>query len=200
MSPIPATLVLENERVMLRLLKEEDVDHLLPFALHEPDLWHYALFSAAGRRGMEGYIEMAVKDFDSETAFPFIVFDKEAGQYAGCTRFYDIQPHHKTLQIGYTWYGKKFQGTGLNKNCKYLLLQYAFETLQMERVEFRADAKNERSIAAMRAIGCTAEGILRSHLFTHDNKRRNSIILSILKQEWFGGTGQRLLTQTKNLL
>ena len=59
------------------------------------------------------------------------------------------------MQLGYTWYGKEFQGTGLNKHCKYLLLEFAFEKMQVERVEFRADANNEKSIAAMKSIGCT---------------------------------------------
>ena len=88
--------------------------------------------------------------------------------------------------MGYTWYGKDFRGTGLNKHCKFLLLQFAFETLGMERVEFRADNNNQRSIAAMKSIGCTVEGVLRNHMPTFGSEaRRDSIILSILYHEWF---------------
>ena len=95
--------------------------------------------------------------------------------------------------MGYTWYGKDFQRTGLNRHCKFLLLSFAFEDLRMERVEFRADNDNERSVAAMKAIGCKVEGVLRSHMPTKDPEvRRDSIILSILKDEWFGGVKERL--------
>ncbi len=83
-----------------------------------------------------------------------------------------------------TVFGSKFQGTGLNKHCKFLLLAFAFEKMGMERVEFRADNDNERSIAAMKSIGCKAEGILRSNGLRPDGTRRDSIVLSILKGEW----------------
>ena len=112
---------------------------------------------------------------------------------AGSTRFYDINFPFKTLQLGYTWYGKQFHGTGLNKHCKYLLLSYAFEELGMERVEFRADNNNERSIAAMKSIGCKVDGILRSNMPTFGSDvRRDSIVLSILKNEWFGEVKEKL--------
>ena len=78
-------------------------------------------------------------------------------------QFYEIDEQHNTLSIGYTWYGKEFQRTGLNRNCKKLLLTYAFETLKVDRVEFRADSKNTKSIKAMKEIGCVEEGILRSN-------------------------------------
>jgi RimJ/RimL family protein N-acetyltransferase len=87
--------------------------------------------------------------------------------------------------LGFTWYGKEFQGTDLNKNCKFLLLEFAFETVNMQRVEFRADNENKRSIAAMKSIGCVEEGILRSNSPKTDGGRRDSIVLSILKDEWF---------------
>ena len=116
----------------------------------------------------------------------FHCFDKRKNEYAGSTRFYDINPDYKTLQLGYTWYGKKFRETGLNKHCKFLLLSFAFEKSGMERVEFRADNSNERSIAAMKSIGCKVEGILRSQMPTQtEGVRRDSIVLSILKNEWF---------------
>jgi len=98
-----------------------------------------------------------------------------------------MQLDKQTIQLGYTWYGKQFQGTGLNKHCKFLLLQFAFEKMGMERVEFRADNNNKKSIAAMKSIGCQIEGVLRSHLPTLDGTRRDSIVLSILKDEWMNG-------------
>jgi RimJ/RimL family protein N-acetyltransferase len=176
---------LENEIVLLRPLLKDDLPYLLPFALNEPDLWKYSLQNASGIEGMKAYLNLAIESRTSQTAYPFIVFDKRVQQYAGSTRFYDIQSQHETLQLGYTWYGKDFQGTGINRNCKFLLLQFAFEVLNIKRVEFRADQENSRSIAAMKKIGCIEEGILRSHYIKPDGTRRNSIVLSIIADDWF---------------
>lgn len=183
---INPNLILEDEFVLLRPLQETDVAHLLPFSINEPELWKFSLVRANGKENLENYIQIAMKSRENGAEFPFIVYDKRTGNYAGSTRFYDINYGFKTIQLGYTWYGKDFQGTGLNKHCKYLLLTYAFEILGMERVEFRADNDNERSKAAMLSIGCTVDGILRSNMPTFESEaRRDSIVLSILRKEWF---------------
>ena len=184
---------LENDAVLLRPIHVNDFDNLVSFARNEPDIWKFSLVAVQGEEGLKNYIEKAVEQRSTGTEYPFIVFDKYTQQYAGSTRFYDIQPANKTLQLGYTWYGKAFQGTGLNKNCKLLLLQFAFETLEMERVEFRADNNNERSKAAMKSIGCVEEGILRSHAPYNNGTRRDNIILSILKAEWENGVKEKLI-------
>lgn len=177
--------ILEDDTVLLRPLQLSDVENLLEISENEPETWEYSLVRADGKSNLENYIQLALEAKAKQTEFPFVVFDKKSGKYAGSTRFYDINFNFKTIQLGYTWYGKDFRGTGLNKHCKYLLLQFAFETLGMERVEFRADNNNQRSIAAMKSIGCTVEGILRSHMPTNQSSvRRDSIILSILKSEW----------------
>ncbi len=188
--------VLEDDFVILRLLKEADHDNLLPFSLNEPDTWQYSLVSAAGEEGLKYYMKIALQAWKEGKEYPFIVFDKRTNEYAGSTRFYDINEEFKTLQIGYTWYGKRFRSTGLNKHCKFLLLSFAFEQLGMERVEFRADNNNERSIAAMRSIGCKVDGVLRSNMPTKDSEtRRDSIVLSILKYEWYHGIKEKLMAQ-----
>ncbi len=175
---------LEDGCVLLRPLTIGDCKNLLVFSLHEPELWKYSLTTACGEENLERYIQIALDAKKGLKEYPFIVFDKRTNRYAGCTRFYDIQLVQKTLQLGYTWYGKDFWGTGLNKRCKYLLLQFAFENIGMERVEFRADINNARSIAAMKSIGCIAEGVLRANTIKRDGNRRDSIVLSILKDEW----------------
>lgn len=184
--------ILEDDSVLLRPLKETDIEFLLPFALNEPDTWIYSHKSAKGEEGMRNYIDTAMVNRTEGKEYAFIAFDKRTNEYAGSTRFYDIQPANSMLQLGYTWYGKKFRGTGLNKHCKFLLLQFAFESLLMERVEFRADARNERSIAAMKSIGCKVEGVLRSNMWLEDGSRRDSIVLSILKDEWANGVKENL--------
>ncbi len=176
--------VLENDSVRLRPLTVEDLEILSVFAIEEPMLWKYSLISADGIDNMKRYLEYSLEDRRQERSYPFIVFDKRTQEYAGSTRFYDYQKNHNTTQLGFTWYGKRFWGTGLNKNCKYLMLSFAFEELNLHRVEFRADAKNARSIAAMKGIGCQVEGILRSNCASRLG-RRDSIVLSILRDEWF---------------
>jgi len=187
--------ILDNGFVQLRPLHADDFGHLLPYSLQEPELWKYSLTPAHGEDNLRNYIAKAMEGRVEETAYPFIVYDKRFNTYAGSTRFYDFQQKHQTVSLGYTWYGQDFQGTGLNKNCKFLLLQFAFEHMKVQRVEFRADNKNKRSIAAMKSIGCTEEGILRSNCAA-PNGRRDSIILSILRYEWFSRVKRELL---KNL-
>ncbi len=189
-------IILENERVLLRPLIDSDIEHLLPFALNEADLWKYSLVSPAGEEGMKNYISSTLQNKTAGIEYPFIVFDKQTNRYAGSTRFYDIQQNNLCTQLGYTWYGKAFQRTGLNRHCKLLLLSFAFEQWNLERVEFRADANNQPSVNAMKAIGCVVEGILRSNMSIETGGRRNSIVLSILKDEWFGGVKEKLLKKT----
>jgi RimJ/RimL family protein N-acetyltransferase len=176
--------ILENDRVLLRPLRLSDFGNLINFSIEQPELWKFSLMTPAGADNLKKYLQEAEINRKQQKEYIFIVFDKKTNAYAGSTRFYDIQRDYQTVQLGYTWYGKEFQGTGLNKNCKFLLLQFAFQTWKVERVEFRADNENVRSIAAMKSIGCTVEGILRSNMPKRDGGRRDSIVLSILKHEW----------------
>ena len=189
--------ILEDDRVLLRAIREDDFEHLLPFSLHQPDIWYYGLVTAAGEENLRKYINEGVKNTKDKKEYAFIVFDKKANRYAGSTRFYDIQQPYATVQLGYTWYGEEFQRTGLNRHCKLLLLTYVFEEWGIERLEFRADATNKKSIDAMKAIGCVEEGILRSQVPLARGGRRDSAILSILKDEWFGHVKELLKSKTK---
>ncbi|MDB5191033.1 MAG: family N-acetyltransferase, partial [Segetibacter sp.] len=188
-----------DERVLLRPLSTEDEQHLLPFSLEEPDLWKYSLVSGAAPN-LKYYLQIALDARAKGTEYPFIVFDKKQNAYAGSTRFYDINEAFKTLQLGYTWYGKAFQGTGMNQHCKYLLLQFVFENLGYQRLELRADNDNVRSIAAMKSIGCRVDGILRSNMPKPEGVagRRDSIVLSVLKDDWFGEVKERLQVKMQN--
>lgn len=184
---------MENDCILLRPLQAEDCGNLLEFAINEPDLWKFSWLQPVGKDNLERYINVALEARSAGKEYPFIVFDKRTREYAGSTRFYDIQLSYLAVQLGYTWYGSRFQGTGLNRNCKFLLLQFAFEQIGMERVEFRADNNNSRSIAAMKSIGCIEEGVLRSQMPKANGGRRDSIVLSILKTEWESTVRQKLL-------
>jgi RimJ/RimL family protein N-acetyltransferase len=176
--------ILEDDRVLLRPILMNDLDSLATYVYNEPEIWQFSLVAIKDPKDLQGYIEAAIQSRRDQAAYPFIVFDKLTQTYVGSTRFYDMQLNFQTTQLGYTWYSKKVWGTGLNVHCKYLLLQFAFEQLNLQRVEFRADHNNKRSIAAMQKIGCTVEGILRNHLPKPDGTRRDSIVLSITKQDW----------------
>ncbi|MEB8346775.1 GNAT family protein [Flavobacteriaceae bacterium KMM 6898] len=117
--------------------------------------------------------------------YPFVIKDLRLNEYAGVTRIYDLNNELKILKIGHTWIGERFQGTGLNKNCKYLLFEFLFDELKIERIGFGASSENIKSINAMKGIGCKQEGILRSFMPGINGKDRVDIVLmSILKNEW----------------
>jgi len=176
-------IILEDERVRLEPLSEQHLPQLLAYVAKQPELWKYAVWPPDTPEAMTHYLQHALTKKSEGDSYPFAVWDKQTNTFAGTTRFYDINCEQQRLQLGYTWYGKQFHGTGLNTHCKHLLLQHVFETLQAERLEFRADAKNKRSIAAMRGIGAKIEGILRAHVACYYG-RRDVIVLSILLQEW----------------
>jgi RimJ/RimL family protein N-acetyltransferase len=175
--------VLENERVLLRPLQQEDAMLLWPVA-NDPDLWKLTSVVIAGMGDMSRYVANALKEREAGISIPFLVFDKRAQQVAGSTRFCSLAPAHKRTEVGSTWLGKQFQGSGLNKNMKLLMLQYAFEVMGMNRVELKTDERNLRSQQAMLGIGAKKEGILRNHMIHEDGWVRNSVYFGIIRQEW----------------
>jgi RimJ/RimL family protein N-acetyltransferase len=189
--------ILEDERVLLRPVKEDDWSNFANLPESSPEIWQYSLMAIQKTEDLKAYFQEAMIHRKNGKSYAFIVFDKLTQSFVGCTRFYDIQVQYLSTQLGYTWYDKKSWGSGLNAHCKYLLLQLAFEKLGFERVEFRADNDNKRSIAAMQKIGCTIEGILRNHLPKPNGERRDSIVLSILKKEWQEKIKEDLLLQLK---
>lgn len=176
--------ILENDFVLLRTLEVTDKEMLIEFGINEPEIWRFNINGGNGKENFERYFDTAIKQFSDKNQYPFIVFDKRNNKYAGMTRFYEISNEFKRLDIGFTWYGKSFQGTGLNKNCKYLLLEFAFDKLEMIRVGLAANSKNEKSINAMKSIGCKVEGVLRQYSRDGDGNIIDTIKLSIIKNEW----------------
>jgi RimJ/RimL family protein N-acetyltransferase len=174
--------ILEDDVALLRPLAIADFEHLM-YAAHQQEIWTFSTQKANTEESMKTYLGLALQGRREEKEYPFVMIDKRTNTHAGCTRFYDLKLHQHNLSLGYTWYGLQHQGTGLNKHCKYLLFDFAFNN-GFERVEFAADATNLRSIAAMKSIGCTEEGILRSHIIRLDGTRRDTIVLSMLKPEW----------------
>lgn len=133
---------------------------------------------------LERYVKIALAQKQKETSIPLIIFDKKNETYAGSTRYMNINQKNKVLEIGATWLGRAFQGTGLNTQMKILMLNHAFNEMRFEKVEFRIDERNIQSRKAVEKLGCTLEGILRENVFLLDGFKRNTCCYGILKEEW----------------
>jgi RimJ/RimL family protein N-acetyltransferase len=184
--------VLENDKITLRPMLASDYDLLLEYSVNEPDIWKYNGNEPNSPENLKKYIEKALYNRKIEMDYPFTVIHKQENKVIGSTRLYSINRINKTTELGFTWYGKKYHGTYVNKNCKYLLLQFAFEQLHMERVGFRANSLNIPSISAMKSIGCVEEGVLRNFSIDVNGNNINATVLSILKNEWFEKVKQNL--------
>lgn len=174
---------LENERVKLTLLDLSNYDVLTEIA-KEKDLIYYSPNAISTPETLKDYVQTAVDGYYHKTSIPFLIFDKTKNAYAGSTRFGLINHQNKVLHIGWTWIGKAFQGTGLNKYIKFLMLQYAFEKLNFEKVEFRIDERNIKSRKAVEKLGASLEGILRKDTLMLDGFKRSTCCYGILKEEW----------------
>ncbi len=120
------------------------------------------------------------------TDLPFAVIHLASGEAVGCTRYLNIDPEERSLEIGGTWYGLDYQGTLVNTECKYLLMQHAFESLGCIRVWYKTDSRNLRSQRAIEKLGAVKEGVLRNHMILPDGYIRDSVVYSILPNEWPG--------------
>jgi len=149
--------------------------------------WDFMLY---GRMETEADMANWVRDILSRaekgTDLPFVAIHLASEHVAGATRYLNIMPKDRGLEIGGTWYGLEFQRTQVNTECKYLLLRHAFETLGCIRVQLKTDLRNERSQKAIERIGAVKEGVLRNHMILPDGRYRHSVFYSILDTEWEG--------------
>jgi N-acetyltransferase len=176
-------IILENQRCLLRPVQPGDSELLWPVA-NDPELWKIALSKISDKTSFEGYIKTALQERADKISFPFLIFDKQVNKAAGSTRFSNFSLVHERVEIGWTWLGTEFQKTGLNRACKRLLLEFAFETMKANRVELKTDLLNLNSQAAMEKIGAVKEAVLRKHLITETGRHRDSVYYSILQSEW----------------
>jgi RimJ/RimL family protein N-acetyltransferase len=172
-------LILESEKLMLRPMGKGDFTDLLALA-SLPDMWRFFTHDLSTEEGFSNWAEPA---FD-KSRLQFVVIDKLSGSIAGSTAFGNYSSRDKRIEIGWTWLGKEFQGTGINHEMKKLMLSYCFELLDLERVEFKTDVLNIQARKALRNINAIEEGVLRSHTLMTKNRRRDTIYFSILKNEW----------------
>lgn len=174
---------LEGEKIKLIPLEKSHKAELLK-AASDGKLWELWFTSVPSSENIGNYIEHALKQKEKGIEFPFVVIDKKNRELIGSTRYYNIQPEHRRLEIGYTWYAKKNQRTGINTESKLLLLKYAFECLNCIAVQFMTNWYNMRSRAAIERLGAKQDGVLRNHRLNTDGTYRDSVVYSITNQEW----------------
>jgi len=147
--------------------------------------WDFMLYGNMDtEEDMANWVRDILARAEKGTDLPFAAIHLESGRVAGATRYLNIMPADRGLEIGGTWYGTDFQRTAVNTECKYLLLQHAFETLKCIRVQLKTDLRNERSQRAIERIGAVKEGVLRNHMILPDGRIRHSVFYSILDSEW----------------
>ena len=176
-------MTLTGRFVRLEPLSLAHLDDLCAAGL-DPDLWRWIPSSVSTREDMRGYIETALREREAGVSLPFAVIHGERARAIGSTRYGNINLAKRRLEIGWTWYGREFQRSPVNTECKLLLLAHAFETLGLVRVEFKTDALNEKSRNALLRIGAMQEGVFRKHVICQSGRIRDTVYFSILDSEW----------------
>lgn len=174
---------LELNGVKLLPLEKEHKKELLQ-AASDGELWNLWVTSVPSKTSIDNYIATALSNEEEKTALPFIIKDLKTNTIIGSTRFCNIDAINRRLEIGYTWYAKTYQRTGVNTICKLLLLQHAFEELGAVAVEFRTHWFNYASRNAIARIGAKQDGVLRNHRISSDGTLRDTVIFSIIESEW----------------
>ncbi len=176
-------IILENNFVSIRPLNEGDFEGFSYIAFDER-IWKFTTSRISNEDELQKYIFDALNEKETELRYPFTVIDKSSNRIAGSTSYLNYSTKDQRIEIGHSWLGKEFQGKGINRETKFLLIDYAFTQLKIKRVEFKTDVLNIQARKALLKIGATEEGILRSHTLMHDGRRRDTIFYSILYDEW----------------
>jgi RimJ/RimL family protein N-acetyltransferase len=177
-------VTLQGKYVRLEPMTEEHVPGLAEIGAGQT-FWDFMLYGNINTvDDMRDWVLDILAREKRGTDLPFVVIHLASGHVAGATRYLNIEPQHRGLEIGGTWYGPEFQRTVVNTECKYLLLSHAFETLGCIRVQLKTDSRNERSQKAIERIGAVKEGVLRNHMILPDGRYRHSVFYSILDTEW----------------
>jgi RimJ/RimL family protein N-acetyltransferase len=200
MCAMPAPFTLTGRTVRLEPMREEHLEPLLAAATEDRASFGYT-YVPRDRAAVRRYLDVAAEDLRNHVAVAFTVVDLRTGRVAGATRFRELEYWNAGVwppragrvnpsgvpdaaEIGSTWLAPSAQRTGLNVEAKYLMLGHAFEAWRVQRVSFKADTRNERSRAAILALGATFEGVRRAHFPAAEGGVRDSALFSILSGEW----------------
>lgn len=180
----PRPVTLEGARARLEPLTAEHAGDLLE-AGRDPSIWTYMPMTGfTDLDAVRGWIEAAQRGPFGEAQVPFAIVDRATGRAVGSTRFLDVRPPQRTLEIGWTWLTPAAQRTAINTECKLLLMTHAFETLGARRVQLKTDRRNVRSRRAILRIGAVEEGTLRRQMLMPDGHERDSVFFSVIAREW----------------
>lgn len=176
-------VVLEGKYVRLVPMESRHLDELCSVGLDE-ELWRISPDQITDREKMRKYVEEAISQYERGISLPFVTIEKTSGNVVGSTRFGNIAPKDKRVEIGWTWIAKDWQRTYVNTEAKLLMLTHAFETWKCNRVEFKTDMLNERSRNAILRLGAKQEGVFRRHIVCEGGRIRDSVYFSIINDEW----------------
>jgi N-acetyltransferase len=176
-------LVMRGKNIELRPLESETLDALFAVA-RDPDIWRLTSVDYSVPEIFYPNFDAALRGRESGKSYPLLIRLADSSQIIGTTRLLEITPEDRKLEIGVTWIASRYWGTGANTECKYLLLEYCFESLKANRVQFRAKSDNARSRRALEKIGATFEGVLRKDKIEPSGQARNTAFYSITHDEW----------------
>jgi len=183
MSWIPHPTRLEGDKVILVPLDSAHFDELTSLASQEV-IWKNMSINYSDKAKYLTNLKSALLMRANGEQYAFTVIDKLNNKIIGSTRFHNIFPEHRKLEIGWTWYDPIYWGTGYNTECKLLLFTFCFETLKTVRVQLQTDENNLRSRAAIQKVGAKFEGVLRKERVRDNNTFRNTAMYSIIDDEW----------------
>ena len=174
---------LEGRLVVLEPLTRAHAEGLFA-AAQDAEIWRWMHVGAHEREPFEDWLEAALGAARDGREAPFAILLREGGEPVGSSRYLTLRPEHRGLEIGHTWHARRVWGTGVNVEAKYLLLRHAFEELGCLRVEFKTEARNERSRAALEALPARFEGIFRKHMVVRGGELRDSAYYAVVDDEW----------------
>jgi RimJ/RimL family protein N-acetyltransferase len=176
-------VTLQGATVRLELLQTHHLAGLCEVGLY-PELWIWIPNPLRTRDDMAAYVAIALDQYRSGNALPFVIVDRLSSMIIGSTRYANIDVGNRRLEIGWTWLTPAWQRTAANTEAKLLLLSHAFESLGMNRVELKTDALNEKSRRAIVRLGAVEEGTFRRNVVTASGRVRDTVYYSILATEW----------------
>lgn len=176
-------IIVENDIVKLRPVQMSDIEAIAN-AANDERIWEHMSVTLLTLEAVENYIENAIKEREKGISYMFVVIEKKTDNIVGCTSFLDISFPHKRLEIGATWYNPTVWRSAINTNCKFLLFQYCFEVLNLNRIQIKTGHENYRSQKAIERIGAIKEGVLRNHMIRKEGTIRHTIMYSVIVEDW----------------
>jgi RimJ/RimL family protein N-acetyltransferase len=181
---------INSEKVILRPINDFDKMKVLT---SDTEMWYYFTADLSNEQILKNWIESAISELKDKKSLPFTIIDPTNDNIIGTTRIGNISETNNRVEIGWTWIAKKYQGTGINGHVKKLLFEYLFVETSTLRIEFKTDVLNIPARKAMEKVGLIKEGILRIHTLMTNDRRRDTLYYSLLKNEWL--TKKNLLQQ-----